>query len=132
MRFDESPALAEARLLSFLDFMHLGAGQPYVEVYQGPDPATPGGAPTGSVLLVSIELPRPIGTVSGPLLTMSVSPLALILSGGTAAWARWYNGDADWAGDSDVSLDAGTGFLRLSDTTLYAGARVQVMGGTIG
>lgn len=132
MRFDRSPALVEAQLLAFADLMAFGTGNPSVELYDGTQPAPPGSAPTGSVLLVTVELNKPIGVVSSGVLTVAVSPLALVMNGGGAQWARWRNGNGAWVGDSDVSNDAGTGFVRLTDTTLFAGGKTQILGGTIG
>ena len=132
MRFDPSTNCRGAQLQGWLDFMHLGAGDPYLELYEGPNPpAGPGTAPTGSVLLVSVPLPRPVGTVAAGGLTLAASDLASISNSGSAQWGRWYAGDGQWAGDCDVSSDAGTGFVRLADVTLFAGGTTQVMGGTI-
>lgn len=133
MIFDMSPALAEARLLATLAHFDAGPGPGYVELYQGTPPSTPGAAPTGSVLLATIVLAEPMGTVAtgGPL-TLAVTALATIMTSGEAQWARWYNGTSAWAGDSDVSNEAGNGFLRLETTTLFAGGKTQILGGTIG
>lgn len=132
MIFHPSPALAEARLLAFLNYLDSGSGTASVEIFQGTMPTPPGSAPTGSVLLVAVPLPKPMGTLaSGGPLTVLASALALIANSGGAAWARWYNGAGAWAGDSDVSNDAGDGFVRLADTTLLAGGRTQILGGTI-
>lgn len=132
MIFDQSPALAEARLVATLAHLDSGPGAAYVELYQGAPPV-PGAAPTGSVLLVAVVLPKPAGTVApgGPL-TLAVSALATIASSGQAQWARWYNGAGEWVGDSDVSDEAGSGFIRLASTTLFAGGKTQILGGTIG
>ena len=131
MRFDRSPDVVEAQLVAFVDFMNLGSGDPYVELYDGTPPA-PGASASGSVLLVTCDLPKPIGVVDSGVIEVAVSPLSLIANSGSAVWARWYNGAGTWAGDSDVTNDAGDGFIRLADTTLFAGGKTQILGGAIG
>lgn len=130
MRFDASVGLKSAQLAAFVDYLDVGAGNASIEVYTGVAP-TPGAAPVGSVLLVSIGLPKPMGFVLDGVLTLAVSPLSLNVASGEAMWARWYNGAGAWAGDSDVSADGGNGFVRLAETTLFLGGKAQVIGGTI-
>lgn len=131
MRFDPSPGTRSAQLAAFVAYLDTGPGNASVEIFQGPDPAVPGGPPTGSVLLVACPLPKPMGTVTAGVLTLAVSPLALIANSGSATWARWYTSTGAWAGDCDVSLDTGTGLIRLADTTLFAGGKTQILGGTL-
>lgn len=130
MRFDASVALKSAQLAAWVAHLDTGAGTASLEIYSGTAPV-PGAAPTGSVLLVSIALPKPVGTVLDGVLTLAVSALSLNVASGGADWARWYTAAGAWAGDSDVSNDAGDGFVRLADTTLFVGGKAQVIGGTI-
>lgn len=131
MRFDASTSLKSAQLSAWVAHLDTGAGAGAVlEIYSGTAPV-PGATPTGSVLLVSITLPKPVGTVLDGVLTLAVSALSLNVASGGADWARWYTAAGAWAGDSDVSNDAGDGFVRLADTTLFAGGKAQVIGGTI-
>lgn len=131
MRFDASTSLKSSQLSAWVAHMDAGPGAGAVlEIYTGTAPA-PGGTPVGSVLLVSITLAKPVGTVLDGVLTLSISPLSLNVASGEAQWARWYTAAGVWAGDSDVSNDAGDGFVRLADTTLYIGGKAQVIGGTI-
>lgn len=132
MIFHMSPGLAEARLVATLNYLDSGPGNASVELYQGTMPTPPGSSAAGSILLVAVPLVKPMGVVStgGPL-TVALSALALILSSGQADWARWYNGHGVWAGDSDVSVDGFDGFVQLADTTLFAGGKTQILGGTI-
>ena len=128
-----SPALAEARLVATQNYLQTGPGVPYVELYQSSAyPTTPGATPIDAVLLVTVPLATPIGTISGATWTISVGPQVVTPTGGIATWARWYNGHGDWAGDSDVSDMLGSGFVRLSAVGLLAGGKTQIIGGTVG
>jgi len=130
MRFDASTSLKSAQLSAWVAHLDTGPGTASLEIYTGTAPV-PGAAPTSSVLLVSIMLPKPVGTVLDGVLTLAVSALSLNVASGGADWARWYTAAGVWAGDSDVSNDAGDGFVRLADTTLFVGGKAQVIGGTI-
>lgn len=131
MRFDPSVALKSAQLAAWVAHLDTGPGAgALLEIYNGTAPV-PGAAPTGSVLLVSITLAKPVGTVLDGVLTLSISPLSLNVASGEAQWARWYTAAGVWAGDSDVSADGGDGFVRLAETTLFLGGKAQVIGGTI-
>lgn len=132
MIFDMSVGHNEARLGGTLAYLDSGAGNAHVELYEGTKPSTPGAAPTGSVLLVDVVLPKPCAEIVTGGLSFFVSGLATITNSGEAMWARWYNGGDEWAGDSDVTAEGGGGFVQLPDTTLYAGGKAQILGGVVG
>jgi hypothetical protein len=127
-----SEGMAQARAVATVDYLDSGSGNASVELYQGTAPVTAGGPPTGSLLLVAIGLPKPCATVVGRNIVFEISDLGTILNSGEAMWARWRNGAGVWAGDSDVTVEAGDGFVRMASTTLYEGGKAQLLGGTVG
>jgi len=130
VRFDPSPGHNDARLAASLARLDSGSGFAVINLYDGVAPS-PGGSPASSLLLVEIVLPKPSGEIVSNSLSLFVSPLAIIINSGVARWARWIDGNSQWFGDSDVTDSAGDGFIRIPDTTLYAGGKTQVLGGTI-
>lgn len=132
MRFDMSDGLAQARAAATIAYLDSGSGTASVELYQGTAPVPAGSSAAGSLLLVALGLPKPCAAVVGRDIVFEVSGLANIANNGEATWARWYNGAGVWAGDSDVTVEAGDGFVRLASTTLYAGGKAQLLGGTVG
>ena len=130
MRFDPTLGHNDARLAASLARLDSGSGFAVINLYDGVAPS-PGGSPASSLLLVEIVLPKPSGEIVSNALSLFVSPLAIIINSGVARWARWLAGNSHWSGDSDVTDSAGNGFIRIPDTTLYAGGKTQVLGGTI-
>lgn len=125
-----STALNDQRLAGVITFLGLGTPAAVARLYSGTRPAF-GTAPTGT-LLVEIPLQEPIGQVANGSLAITPSDEALILADGVATWARVLNGEGAIAWDCDVSNLAGTGEIRISSTTLYAGGYTRIISGTLG
>lgn len=125
-----SPELNEYRLQGVINFLARGTTNAYAEVYAGAQPAY-GGTPNGP-LLVTVPLVEPLGTLAGGVLNISPTPEAMIANTGEAVWARVRDGDGVLGWDCDVSGLLGTGALKMSSTTLYAGGYTRIASGTIG
>ena len=110
----------EARLAGTRTFLDTGAAKARIRIYDGSRP-TAGGAAT--TLLVEIVLAKPCGTVATNKLTLAADDAAgyTVVAAGTASWARFVNGNGDWALDCDVSDAAGMGEVKLPGTTLAVG-----------
>lgn len=131
MIVDISQAHNSARLTGTLAFMDLGTGNASIEIYAGTKP-TPGEV-AGSDPLVIVALSKPAGVVT-TVLTLEGATIGgeLVLNTGTAAWARFKNGEDSWVMDTDVSDEAGDGAVKLPTLTLYAGGRCPLSPSTIG
>jgi hypothetical protein len=124
-----STELNSARLNGTLSFLDSGAANAKVRIYSGVRPLF--GQAGAGLMLVELVLAKPSGTVAAGTLTLAASPSAVILNTGTASWARVVNGDDQIAWDCDVTLDPGSGEVRLDTLSLVAGGTVQITLGTI-
>lgn len=121
----------EDRLAGTVAHLTRGAGVPRLRLYAWPRPASANEAATGA-LLADIELLDPPGTVAGGVLTFATPPDGLVLVTGTAAWARFLNGEENASIDVDVSDLLGTGEVKLESVALIAGASVRVASAVLG
>lgn len=127
----ETAAFREAALSGRLDFLNTGtAGAATVNVYGGTPPATAADAPGGSPL-TQIELENPAGAVAAGVLTLAPVGPGLILSTGTATWARVLNRAGATAFDIDVGDLASAAEFKLSTTELLAGGLVVLASATL-
>lgn len=113
-------------------FLDTGVGNATIRVFSTTRPAG-GEAPGGDPLLV-IVLAKPCGVIaSGSLvLTPNDSAGELIAASGEAVWARFANGDDEWAFDADVSAEGGAGEVQFPATYLFAGGRAPLSPSAIG
>lgn len=123
-----SAGLADARRLATIAHLDLGAGVASIRVYDGTRPEAGGAATT---LLVEIPLAKPCGVLAAGVITLVPGDLAMCLNGGGATWARIVNGDGEWCVDCDVSDMGSSAPIRLSNTTLLAGAAVALVSGVL-
>lgn len=124
-----SAAHNEARLNGTRTYLDTGTGNAKVRIYSGVRP-TPGGTPT--MLLVEIALAKPCGVVSGGMLTLASTDLAMVLNTGDATWARIVTANGDFAVDCDVSQTGGSGEVQLPSTQLYAGGKTEITSALLG
>ena len=110
----------EARLAGTLAFLDRGVEPARVRLYGGSRPASPDAVPS-SAMLVEVRLTKPAGVVANGQLSLTQEEDGLIAFSGTATWARFVNGNNDWALDCDVSDAAGMGEVKLPGTTLAVG-----------
>ena len=116
----------ETRLAGTKSHIEAGAADSRLMIYSGLKPITIGGALSGQVLLADFVLPSNVGTVADNKLTLAPITDVLVLANGTAAWARFVNGDGDIALDCDVTGIGGGGEIQMSSVTLFAGGSARV------
>lgn len=121
-----SVAHNEARLAGTKAHIEAGAADSRLMIYSGSKPTVIGGALTGQVLLADFVLPLNVGTVADNKLTLATIPEVLVLANGTAAWARFVNGNGDIALDCDVTGIGGGGEIQMSAVNLFAGGTARV------
>lgn len=132
MSLAQSTAFRAAANTARKVFLDTGSAKATIEIYGNTRPVA--GASPGASPLVIVTLAKPSGAVlSGVLVLAGDDPAgALILSNGIASWARFVNGNGDWAFDADVSDTSGVGEVQFPSTVLFAGGRVPLSPSTIG
>lgn len=127
-----SEALRNARAQAIVDAINYGAGPGTLDVYTSPMPTAGGDAVTTQTKLGTLTFAEPVGTISGGVLTFTVlGDDASADANGDAAWARVKDGDGNWVMDADITLDSGTGFIRMPLLAVYAGGVIRITGGTL-
>lgn len=122
-----STATKSAVLTALKDQIDAGTGPGYVEIYTAPKPASPETAITTQVLLGTLTLSDPCGSVgSGALTFGAVTPDALADNNGTAAWARFYSSDGVARLDVDASTVGGSGFMQMNTTTVIINGPILI------
>lgn len=115
-------------------WLDAGTDNPLLEIYDSVKPA-PGDAPGGYPLVV-IVLDKPSGEMVGNKWELVMRDAAgnMALVTGNAVWGRLINGNGEWAGDGDVSDEAGGGAFRLrgTGTTISAGGYIALASGGLG
>ena len=112
-------------LTSINDNLNLGSGAGTIKLYTGTKPADPDTAIGSQVLLGTLTLSDPAGTVSGRTLTFgAVTMDSAADATGTATWARL----ADSAGvaviDIDITTTGGGGFGQMNTTSIVIGGPI--------
>lgn len=111
-----------------LQWLDQGSGNAYFELYDGTRPDS-GDTPTTK--LVTVELSKPCGTVSGGVLTLASTDAPLVTATGTPTWARFYNGNGDFAFDCDASALGGAGQVQVPTVPIFAGGRTNLASGVL-
>jgi hypothetical protein len=121
--------LRNARLDAITTFV---GGSAILRIYSGSRPATGGSATTLLAQLTCNATFAP-GASSGVLTLNSISPATSAAATGTATWFRLLKSDGTTiCFDGSVStVAAGTGDMRLDDTSIVLGGTVAISSATI-
>lgn len=127
-----SEALRNARAQAIVDAINSGAGHGTLLAYTSPMPAAGGDAVTTQTLLGTLTFAEPAGSVANGTLTFNLlADDADVDADGDWAWARILDGDGNWVIDGDVTLDSGTGMIRIPIMSVYQHGVLRVTGGTL-
>ncbi|MGW4467476.1 hypothetical protein [Micromonospora sp. NPDC004704] len=121
-----------------VDLVDGGSGAGVLRIYTGAQPAGPGSAPTGT-LLVELPLSDPAFSAAGAgVATLDITPpvSAVAVGTGTAGWWRFCDStEAAGAGlgviDGLVTASGGGGELILPTTAITTGLVVTIGSGTV-
>ena len=109
-----------AMIQAFSEFMDSGSQSATVIFYEGAQPANTAVAADSNNALVTLVFPEPcIKETTPTYVEFHPTDTGSVIKGGTAAWARIFNGAGEVAADLTVSTD-----ISLANTNL-------VMGGTL-
>jgi len=102
-----------------------------VRIYDGTRPANADTAITSQVLLVTLALPNPSGTVTSGVWTAEEIAMTLITTTGTAAWARIVTSAGVTVFDADVGVAGGGALVQLDNVSLVTGGYCTVVSFTL-
>jgi hypothetical protein len=128
-----STTLRNNRATQTLNAIDANASAGQILIYSGTRPAT-GAAITAQLLLATLTLSKPSGTVSGGVLTLAAitsgtGSAAATASGTDATWARIVDGGGTFVADASVGTSGAD--INLSAVHIVTGATVSVTSGTI-
>ncbi|WP_180052063.1 hypothetical protein [Acinetobacter sp. YH12099] len=111
-----------AMIQAFANFMDSGSQSATVIFYQGAQPASPAVAADSNNALVTLVFPEPcIKETTATYVEFHPTDTGSVIKGGTAAWARIYNGAGEVAADLTVGTD-----IALANTNLAFGGTLFI------
>ena len=114
-------------LTAIRDALDGGPSPGLIKIYSGTKPADAETAVTTQVLLATLTLSDPCGSVAAGILTFSpITSDSSADATGTATWARLETSSGAAVADVDVSNAAGNGFIRLNTVSIVAGGSVSI------
>ncbi len=102
-----------------------------IRVYDGTRPANADTAIDAQVLLVTLTMATPAGTVTSGVFTGTNPAPAMIATSGTAAWARVVDSSAGTIFDADVGLTGSGAVIEMSSLTLTEGGYCTITSFTL-
>lgn len=121
LNLKKSEAIRSAEMQAVVDTMGAGAK---LKIYSGTQPATPAAPISGPVLLATLLLPNPIGTVLNGVLTFgSITSDTNADATDTAAWFSLTQSDDDRQIEGTVGT-SGTDLI-IDDTSIVAGQTIN-------
>lgn len=109
-----------------------GSGPATLAFYTGTQPAGPGSAITGQVLLGTLTCSDPSSTQADGVITFeAITQDSAADASGTASWARLADSAGAGVADFDVTAAAGDGAIKLNTTTVVAGGPIAMTSLTI-
>jgi hypothetical protein len=123
--------LRNARLTEIITAMDAGAGPATLSFYDGTPPAT-GAAITTEVLLGTLTMSYPSGTVSAGVLTLNaITEDSSADATGTASWARIVDSNVAHVMDLTVTATAGGGDIELNTVSIVIGGPIRITSAAI-
>lgn len=115
-----------------VDDLDAGAGPSVLEFYTGTQPDGPATAVTDQILLGELVCSDPSAVVASGVITFaSISQDGSANATGTATWARHRDSAGAAVIDYDVSVEAGSGAVKINTTAIVAGGPIQMNSLTI-
>jgi hypothetical protein len=109
-------AILNATGNKYVELADAGSGPAVLTIYNGTQPATGGGAPTGCTALAVFTLSDPMApAAANGVVTVSDIPAVLPEALGTATWARLTDSAGTWVADHTAGISAGV--VRIPEIT---------------
>jgi hypothetical protein len=120
-------ATADLMAQELLDAITNAVTAGYFEIYDGALPASPDTPISTEVLLGTLTCAIPEATRSGSVLTFgTITEDSAADAGGTAQFARLYDGDDNAIVDFDITDNAGSGAIKMNTTTITIGGPIGI------
>ncbi len=128
-------SIRTARLQLVLDALDAAATPGAIEFYTGPKPAA-GAAITTEILIGTLVLSQPAGTITGDTLTFdAISDDISADADGDIAWARASDGNGVWVFDGDCAAtgtpEAASALFVFNTLTARLGGIIQILSGAL-
>lgn len=118
-------AVRSAMAQAIVDALDGGAGPGLLQFYTGAQPASPDVAVTTQILLGTLTLSDPAGTITTGVLTFDViTQDGAADANGDATWARLRDSTGSAIIDLDVSDTSGAGAIKLNTIHIVAGGPI--------
>lgn len=115
-----------------IDDLDAGAGPSVLEFYTGNQPAGPDTAVTNQVKLGTLVCSDPSATKANGVITFAeITQDDAADNGGTATWCRQKSSAGTAVADHDVTNEAGTGAVKLSNVAVLSGGSIGMVSLTI-
>ena len=115
-----------------IDDLNAGSGPSTIEFYTGTQPAGPDTAVTDQVKLGTLICSDPSATKANGVITFAeITQDDAADNGGTATWCRQLSSTGTAVADHDVTNEAGTGAVKLSNVVVVAGGPIDMASLTI-
>jgi hypothetical protein len=127
-----SIAARQAMALALIAQIDADVGPGTLKFYTGAQPAGPGTAISGQILLGTLTLSDPAATATDGVITFgTITQDNAADADGTATWARLLDNSGDAIMDFDVTGTAGDGAIKLNTTTVVTGGPIAMTSFTI-
>lgn len=113
-----------------IQFLDAGAGHAYFELFADEERPASGAVPP-TARLVKIELSKPCASVANGVATLLSDDAPMVTVTGTPRWARFYNGNGQFAFDCDASVLGGAGQVQVPTVPIFAGGRTSLAAGAL-
>lgn len=126
------PATRTKMAQQIVDDLDAGSGPSVLCFYTGTQPDGPWTAITSQVKLCDLTCSDPSASVATGVITFgAITADSAANATGTATWARHFDSDGNAVVDYDVTNEAGTGAVRITNTAIVADGIIAMTSLTI-
>lgn len=126
-----STTIRNDRAQVILDAIDAGAGAGEIRIYSGTQPATGDALGGTNVLLGTIVLSDPAGTIANGVLTFSpMSDDTSADADGTITWVRIVDSDGNFCVDMDAGISGSGATVVFTSVTVVTGGIIRMLSGS--
>lgn len=130
--FSLAATLANSLLTSIVAAADAGSGPAVIRIYGGVVPTNADAALSSNTLLATCVCSDPSGTVAAKTLTFgAIAQDSSVDATGTATFFRLLDSALNVVGQGTVSVNGGTGDMKLNSVDLVAAGTIQISGATL-
>lgn len=128
-------SIRNARATQIATAIDGGASGGKLNIYSGSRPGTGGGAidPFNNLLLGTLTFSKPCAASidNGVLTFAAIAQDSAADNNGTATWARITNSDGGYSMDLDVSVNSGSGDIKLNSVDIIQGGPISIISASL-